>query len=194
MRPQLPPQRHEAKVGDVTIDQWEHGDGSVVGVQSYRPAATDRESFRVRPSDRFHRQAYFRPIPPLLDRLDDLGVADVELGNPPQRIPHDRLLGGELRLVGDVLQLAAAAVILYVVRTGRGDAGGAGSDDLGQLPAGEALVQLHALTQPDPLAGREAARSEEHTSELQSQSNLVCRLLLEKKKKTKLLLNKLSTE
>src|SRR2546430_4738263 len=29
---------------------------------------------------------------------------------------------------------------------------------------------------------REAWRSEEHTSELQSQSNLVCRLLLEKKK------------
>src|SRR5688572_32572821 len=32
----------------------------------------------------------------------------------------------------------------------------------------------------------EAARSEEHTSELQSQSNLVCRLLLEKKKKKKI--------
>src|SRR2546430_4884140 len=30
---------------------------------------------------------------------------------------------------------------------------------------------------------REIDRSEEHTSELQSQSNLVCRLLLEKKKK-----------
>src|SRR6266853_4507999 len=30
--------------------------------------------------------------------------------------------------------------------------------------------------------GRRAPRSEEHTSELQSQSNLVCRLLLEKKK------------
>src|SRR5688572_31013277 len=30
--------------------------------------------------------------------------------------------------------------------------------------------------------GRMARRSEEHTSELQSQSNLVCRLLLEKKK------------
>src|SRR6266478_6773845 len=29
---------------------------------------------------------------------------------------------------------------------------------------------------------REPVRSEEHTSELQSQSNLVCRLLLEKKK------------
>src|SRR5688572_32752795 len=31
-----------------------------------------------------------------------------------------------------------------------------------------------------------ASRSEEHTSELQSQSNLVCRLLLEKKKKNKI--------
>src|SRR5256886_2868260 len=31
-----------------------------------------------------------------------------------------------------------------------------------------------------------ALRSEEHTSELQSQSNLVCRLLLEKKKKNTL--------
>src|SRR5688572_32261708 len=37
---------------------------------------------------------------------------------------------------------------------------------------------LHALE-------RGRVRSEEHTSELQSQSNLVCRLLLEKKKKTK---------
>src|SRR2546430_4507427 len=32
-------------------------------------------------------------------------------------------------------------------------------------------------------------RSEEHTSELQSQSNLVCRLLLEKKKKEKYVYN-----
>src|SRR5688572_31297939 len=34
-------------------------------------------------------------------------------------------------------------------------------------------------------ARRAAPRSEEHTSELQSQSNLVCRLLLEKKKNKK---------
>src|SRR5688572_30945012 len=33
---------------------------------------------------------------------------------------------------------------------------------------------------------RELERSEEHTSELQSQSNLVCRLLLEKKKRREL--------
>src|SRR2546430_16801596 len=35
----------------------------------------------------------------------------------------------------------------------------------------------------DPYQSCVAKRSEEHTSELQSQSNLVCRLLLEKKKK-----------
>src|SRR5688572_32090964 len=42
----------------------------------------------------------------------------------------------------------------------------------------------HGITQP-PLGCRTwPVRSEEHTSELQSQSNLVCRLLLEKKKET----------
>src|SRR2546422_7640162 len=34
-----------------------------------------------------------------------------------------------------------------------------------------------------------ATRSEEHTSELQSRLHLVCRLLLEKKKKTKMILD-----
>src|SRR5688572_31045928 len=42
--------------------------------------------------------------------------------------------------------------------------------------AGAAGTPVLALASPP-------VRSEEHTSELQSQSNLVCRLLLEKKKK-----------
>src|SRR5688572_31565053 len=41
----------------------------------------------------------------------------------------------------------------------------------------EQLPRNAVFTHVDP------SRSEEHTSELQSQSNLVCRLLLEKKKK-----------
>src|SRR2546427_7178069 len=41
-----------------------------------------------------------------------------------------------------------------------------------------------AVLAPMPSASVSTTRSEEHTSELQSQSNLVCRLLLEKKKKT----------
>src|SRR2546427_12417582 len=53
-----------------------------------------------------------------------------------------------------------------------------GSDEqkrrwLPKMASGE-LIGCFGLTEP---------RSEEHTSELQSQSNLVCRLLLEKKKK-----------
>src|SRR2546427_6880061 len=46
------------------------------------------------------------------------------------------------------------------------------------------LEQRLELVEREALAHRESlTRSEEHTSELQSQSNLVCRLLLEKKKK-----------
>src|SRR2546430_5957800 len=58
-----------------------------------------------------------------------------------------------------------------------------GADDAGvesldrcRLPLVEGLALRHALDHVHE-------RSEEHTSELQSQSNLVCRLLLEKKKK-----------
>src|SRR2546426_8632890 len=40
--------------------------------------------------------------------------------------------------------------------------------------------------QPDRASEDGAERSEEHTSELQSPCNLVCRLLLEKKKKHKI--------
>src|SRR3989454_6994868 len=47
-------------------------------------------------------------------------------------------------------------------------------------------VRLHRL-QPLPDV-RVDARSEEHTSELQSPCNLVCRLLLEKKKKMRQIL------
>src|SRR3990167_9251903 len=61
------------------------------------------------------------------------------------------------------------------------------------------LTRGDAGRQPLPCLGRRrvvrcAPRSEEHTSELQSQSNLVCRLLLEKKKKRKKQTNKKSRQ
>src|SRR2546427_8509032 len=43
--------------------------------------------------------------------------------------------------------------------------------------------KVNATSPVGPLRCLAISRSEEHTSELQSQSNLVCRLLLEKKKK-----------
>src|SRR2546427_4088647 len=63
---------------------------------------------------------------------------------------------------------------------------------LAAAQAGEALQVRDWLKRGAPVDVRDpqgntplllAVRSEEHTSELQSQSNLVCRLLLEKKKK-----------
>src|SRR2546430_12911809 len=49
----------------------------------------------------------------------------------------------------------------------------------------DVLVQLIRVQHRSGRKAGVAERSEEHTSELQSQSNLVCRLLLEKKKKNK---------
>ena len=46
-------------------------------------------------------------------------------------------------------------------------------------------AQLRGYGLSNYLVRRVTARSEEHTSELQSLTNLVCRLLLEKKKKRK---------
>src|SRR2546430_8018488 len=62
----------------------------------------------------------------------------------------------------------------------------AARDELDELVRGVARAVLMAadLVEEDRKRDRSfAGRSEEHTSELQSQSNLVCRLLLEKKKK-----------
>src|SRR2546430_4650120 len=58
---------------------------------------------------------------------------------------------------------------------------GYGRPHRGNSLSGQGMRPCHGLR----LAahGTGAGRSEEHTSELQSQSNLVCRLLLEKKKK-----------
>src|SRR5437588_6242225 len=50
--------------------------------------------------------------------------------------------------------------------------------------AGACGAQADAGDRPLDLGKRRRVRSEEHTSELQSHSDLVCRLLLEKKKHT----------
>src|SRR2546430_11178899 len=52
----------------------------------------------------------------------------------------------------------------------------------GQPPPGGYMRTSEALFWPPVRLPDSVCRSEEHTSELQSQSNLVCRLLLEKKK------------
>src|SRR5699024_2755451 len=70
---------------------------------------------------------------------------------------------------------------------------GSGKTAAFMLPAIQRVLesrrQQNGRAQQDARAGdpanRESRRSEEHTSELQSRFDLVCRLLLEKKKKVK---------
>src|SRR2546430_4567741 len=94
-------------------------------------------------------------------------MAGLELRAPQRQAQHLTQLPDEVDLerfphvLGEILEVG-------FVLHGEHDGGDARADRT-----------EHLLLDP---ADRE--RSEEHTSELQSQSNLVCRLLLEKKKKT----------
>src|SRR2546430_9773841 len=68
------------------------------------------------------------------------------------------------------------SVVCVPAETGR-------TQPLPARPHARALVSLQSgLCRLRENSVSRACRSEEHTSELQSQSNLVCRLLLEKKK------------
>src|SRR3712207_7428262 len=66
---------------------------------------------------------------------------------------------------------------------------GQGERGRGALRGGAPLLDERAATSSQVLRSPPALRSEEHTSELQSRQYLVCRLLLEKKKKYQLLLH-----
>src|SRR5204863_1437447 len=61
----------------------------------------------------------------------------------------------------------------------------AGSDTRGRCRSAGSATRHPAAATPGPGAARARRRSEEHTSELQSRRDLVCRLLLEKKKKSR---------
>src|SRR5438093_6710846 len=58
-------------------------------------------------------------------------------------------------------------------------------DTSGELTKKNGLCVVAPMSRTTPASTSGSSRSEEHTSELQSLTNLVCRLLLEKKKKNK---------
>src|SRR5438034_3456734 len=132
------------------------------------------------------------------------GVRFVDLrdaGDPVEAaLAYDTQGADELVFLDITASHEARAIMLDVVRrTAEGICmpltvgGGIRSiDDVrGLLRAGADKVSLNTAALARPELVREAAerfgsqRSEEHTSELQSHSDLVCRLLLEKKKKRK---------
>src|SRR2546421_8762826 len=82
------------------------------------------------------------------------------------------------RALGVVLAAAlVAGVALFVQRPDPVDAQGGGTVEVAVTYNGAPVVEKLKINKD--------TRSEEHTSELQSRSDLVCRLLLEKKKKNK---------
>src|SRR5207245_4312237 len=122
--------------------------------------------------DRFRFHGDFRPIAPLLQRFNDLGVRQIQLADPPQRITNDRALGTQLTVVCEMLQLAAAAVVVDVMRTRRRDPSWPGLHDFSRLGAREiAVARERAFTQPDPITWY-GARCE-HDAAITQPSNAV---------------------
>src|SRR3989441_513316 len=135
-----------------------------------------------------------------LDAIDVIHAGD--------HLTEDRVVAVEvgLRPIGDV-ELAAGGVGVLATRHGHGAPrvlarvelgldrvpGAAGAvalgvaalhDEVGHHPVeGETVVEALLGQRHEVLNGPGGVRSEEHTSELQSLAYLVCRLLLEKKKK-----------
>src|SRR5438105_15526797 len=70
----------------------------------------------------------------------------------------------------------STAIAILAISPGRAAENPASKEDLAQLQGEWTMLSGTA-------GGQEVPRSEEHTSELQSRVDLVCRLLLEKKKK-----------
>lgn len=125
-------------------------------------------------------------IPPLFQCFNNLGVREIQFPDAPQRITDDRALGCELAVVRDVLQLAAATVIVHVMRAGRRHPAGPRLDDLADcsarivaVPLQRAFPKTNAITwygswdkhdstiseSPDPIASDSNA-SDGHELEL----------------------------
>src|SRR5690606_40954308 len=95
------------------------------------------------------------------------------------------LLSFPTRRSSDLILVEAMACGVPVVGSATGEVPEVVGEGGVVVPEGDAAALAAALRDfkvLSPEAFAEAGRSEEHTSELQSRENLVCRLLLEKKK------------
>src|SRR3712207_7073181 len=93
-----------------------------------------------------------------------------------RRPPRSTLFPYTTLFRSEVVHAVQAADDRRLAAAGRADEGG----DLTLAQVERDVLDRRGV----PVGDAEALRSEEHTSELQSRQYLVCRLLLEKKKKT----------
>src|SRR5215213_8380796 len=115
----------------------------------------------------------------LLATLERGGLVEREPGGPYRLGLHLVALADRVLARLDVRDLARPQLRALVERTGETATlsvpGGSEAVTVDFVPGAASVVSMARL-------GRPSIRSEEHTSELQSLTNLVCRLLLEKKK------------
>src|SRR2546426_5279978 len=98
-----------------------------------------------------------------------------EIGHDPESVASGESLQNRTVACHDLQRLGVQPLREY-----------AGVHAVGQEPDNQSSLRVDRGTEPERPNTRQAReRSEEHTSELQSPCNLVCRLLLEKKKKNK---------
>src|SRR5690606_41583048 len=106
------------------------------------------------------------------------GVAESLAGRPrPRRFPYPRLFRSPTRRAAVALGLPSPTSITAIVSAAAYASRSRRRASISARPASSGLVSPSRYCTT-------AARSEEHTSELQSRVNLVCRLLLEKKQHT----------
>src|SRR5438132_9817349 len=98
-------------------------------------------------------------------------------GAPPDAEVVALVLAGDTEAFGIVIRRYEAGLLRFATRM-------LGSRDAAADAVAESFVRAyrHLASCREPTRLRTWLRSEEHTSELQSHSDLVCRLLLEKKK------------
>src|SRR5256886_12003975 len=120
------------------------------------------------------------------ERLVDDGIDELDVGAAGE-LGHDPAVGSvELDLAGHDGRAHLPAVLHH--RGGRLVARRLDPEDSHYQRFGSSTTVSPSIWRSIPSSSSEysarwaSCRSEEHTSELQSQSNLVCRLLLEKKK------------
>src|SRR6266498_762602 len=117
-----------------------------------------------------------------------LGQTDAQLASydaqPLQRAIQDYLGGGQTTVLSGGLALAWVPTGGHVHMVIRPEVPFSPESSQGRILPGPAIpASASWLNSHDGKPTTVAARSEEHTSELQSRPHLVCRLLLEKKKK-----------
>src|SRR5258707_8408129 len=113
------------------------------------------------------------------------------MGRRSERLSKQGMLASDLAGEGDVIQVVSRA--FDVLRCFEGHEARLGNLEISNrcgLPRSTVSRLTHTLTRMGQLV---YLRSEEHTSELQSRQYLVCRLLLEKKKKNLVKLTSNST-